>query len=462
MDFLKIIFKDTVIYSIVTFLGKFINYLLIPFLSRYICPSDFGIISTIYAYIAILNIIYNYGMEVTYFRFGQEKGKKIKTLILYTTIFFSILTFFIFQRLNFFPNYAIYIVLILVVDTLSLIPFAELKNNRNLKKYSFLKLLQTISNVVFIVLFLKFFHLETIKFYLISNILANIIILPFLTPFEIGKINKKDVYELLSFSLPLMFVNLIGEVNSKWMILSLDFFLPSDFYNDISKNTIIGMVSMNCKIATVIGICITSFRSAFDSMIFKKENDNVVVHQQTMHYLIIVISFIWFALSINRNLIAEIFFKNEIYKQGLIVIPFMGFYHICNGIYYTISIYFKKINKTIFNFIFAIASLLTNIILSMILIPHIGYIGSLIANISGISLAIILAYCGNSIKYKKKDIIWLIVPTVIMFIHDLFIKNFLITILVTFIYFCCVLFFLYKNDIKLRSFINSKKKDLIV
>ena len=456
MNFLKNIFRDTVIYSLVTFLGKFINYLLIPFLSKYICSSDFGIISRIYAYIAILGLVYNYGMEVTYFRFGQEKSKNIKTLLLFSTILFSCITFFSFWHIKIFADYALYIVLILAIDTLTLIPFAELKNNRDLKKYSLLKLLQTLMNVFFVILFIKFLKFESVKFYLIANILANSIVFLFLNPFCFVKIDKKEIWELLCFALPLMFVNLIGEVSSKWTILSLDFFLPNDFYQDISKNSIIGIVSMNCKVATVVGICIQAFRSAFDSMIFKKENNSVAIHQQTMHYFIIVISFIWFALSINKNLIAEIFFKNDIYKQGLIAIPFMGFYHMCNGIYYNISIYFKKINKTIYNFIFAIISLVTNIFLSMILIPHIGYIGSLIANISGILLAIVLAYWKNSIRYRKKDVIWILIPMLIIYFHDIFVKKFWVTILITIFYFCCILLFLYKNEVTLRNFFKSK------
>jgi O-antigen/teichoic acid export membrane protein len=304
--------------------------------------------------------------------------------------------------------------------------------------------------------FIKFLNLEAVKFYLIANILGNAIVLLFLNPFSIVKIAKKEILELLSFALPLMLVNLIGEINSKWIILSLNFFLPSDFYKEISKNSIIGIVSMNCKVGAVIGICIQAFRSAFDSMIFKKENDNIAIHQQTMHYFIIVISFIWFALSINKNFIAEVFFRNEIYKQGLIVIPFIGFYHMCNGIYYNISIYFKKINKTIFNFIFAIISLVTNIFLSFILIPHIGYIGSLIANISGILFGIVLSYWKNNIRYRKIDVVWILIPMVIIYIHDIFIKSFLITILITIFYFFCVLLFLYKNDVALKNFIKSK------
>lgn len=456
MNFFKNIFRDTAIYSLITFLGKFINYLLIPFLSKYICPADNGIISVIYAYIAILGIIYSYGMEVTFFRFGIEKSKKIKTLIVYTTIFFSITTFLFLRQIPECSAYALLIILILSIDTLNLIPFAELKNDRNLKKYSILKFSQTLMNVILIVIFIKFFKLEAVKFYLVANIIANLIVFPFLKPIQLVKVGKREILDLLSFALPLMFVNLIGEINGKWSILSLRIFLPNDFYEELSKSSIIGIVSMNCRVATAIGICIQAFRSAFDAMIFKKENDSVDIHKDTMHYFIIVISFFWFALSVNKDLIATIFFRNEIYKQGLIAIPFMGFYHMCNGIYYNISIYFKKINKTIYNFLFAIVSLLTNICLSAVLIPHLGYIGSFIANISGIILAIILSYWKNTIKYSKKDVMWILIPLVLICLHDMFVKSYLVSILLTIFYFCCVLLFLYKNDTALRGFVMSK------
>lgn len=456
MNFLKNIFRDTFIYFLITFFGKFTNYLLIPFLSKYICPADNGIISIIYAYIAILGIVYSYGMEVTFFRFGKEKSKKIKTLILCTVIIFSFLTFFFLRQTQECSPYALYIIAILSIDTLTLIPFAELKNDRNLKKYSLLKFSQVTLNAVLIITFIKFLKLEAVKFYLVANIIANLIVFPLLRPIQLVKIEKKEVLELLNFALPLMFVNLIGEINSKWLILSLRYFLPENFYGDITKMEVIGMVNMNCRVATAIGICIQAFRSAFDSMIFKKENDDVTIHKDTMHYFIIVISFFWFALSINKNLIATIFFKNEIYKQGLIVIPLMGFYHLCNGIYYNISIYFKKINKTIYNFLFAILLLLTNVCLSSILIPHFGYIGGFIANISGIFLAIILSYWKNPIKYSLKDLIWILIPMVLIYVHDVYVKNFLVSIAITIFYFCCVLLFLFTKDIYFKSFIESK------
>ncbi len=456
MNFFKNIFRDTFIYSSVVFFRKLITYLLIPFLSQYISPADFGNISIIYAYIAILNIIYSYGMELTFFRFGIEKSKKIKTLICYTTIFFSIITFFFLRQIHGCSDYALLIVFILAIDTLNLIPFAELKNDRNLKKYSILQFSQTLLNVILIIIFIKFLRLEAVKFYLIANIIANSIVFPFLKPIQIVKVDKKEIVDLLSFALPLMFVNLIGEINGKWSILSLNFFLPNDFYSELSKKDIVGIVSMNCRVAMAIGICIIAFRSAFDAMIFKKENDDVKIHKDTMHYFIIVISFFWFALSVNKDLIATLFFRNEIFKKGLIGIPFMGFYHMCNGIYYNISIYFKKINKTIYNFLFAIVSLLTNICLSAILIPRLGYIGSFIANISGVILAIILSYWKNTIKYTKKDIVWILIPLVLICLHDMFVKSFLVSIALTIFYFCCILLFLYTNDTAFRGFVRTK------
>ncbi len=454
MSLLKNIFKDTIVYSFISFFEKFLNYLLLPYLARFICSSDIGIISKIYTYIGILLIVFNYGLESAFFRFGKEKIKQIKTLLFYSTIILAGLTFFCLRNINSLHNYALYITLILVIDTFTMAPFAELKNDRNIKKYSLLKFSQTTLNVFLTILFIKYLRLEVIKFYLLANIFSNLSILFFLKPFSFVKLGKNEVVTLLSFALPLMCMDLIGEVNNRWTILSLDFFLPENFY-DVGKNSIIGMVGMNCKIVMAINLGIKAFRVALNSMIFKKENDDVKVNQDVMHYFVVVMSFVWLAFSLNRELIARCFFQDEIYRKGTIIIPFMAFYHICNGIYFNISIYFKKTNQTIYNFLFSLVALVFNVLLSIVLIPRIGFLGSVISNLFSILVSIALAYWKNGIRYDKRDVLWFVVPMILVVLSHYFVKNFLLNIFITVFYLWGMLAFLLKVDDNLKEWIKS-------
>ena len=70
---IKELSKDTVIYGVSTIVGRFLNFILVPFYTNIFIPSDYGIITNVYAFIAIMNIIFIYGMDAAYLRFSKEK-----------------------------------------------------------------------------------------------------------------------------------------------------------------------------------------------------------------------------------------------------------------------------------------------------------------------------------------------------------------------------------------------------
>ena len=53
-DKLKQLSKDTAIYGISTMVGRFLNFLLVPFYTNIFAPSEYGIIQIFFAYIAII------------------------------------------------------------------------------------------------------------------------------------------------------------------------------------------------------------------------------------------------------------------------------------------------------------------------------------------------------------------------------------------------------------------------
>src|SRR5574344_1309700 len=62
--------KDTAIYGISSIAGRFINYLLVPIQTAAFAAAggEYGVVTNIYAYTALLLVILTYGMETTFFR----------------------------------------------------------------------------------------------------------------------------------------------------------------------------------------------------------------------------------------------------------------------------------------------------------------------------------------------------------------------------------------------------------
>jgi O-antigen/teichoic acid export membrane protein len=65
---------QTAIYGVSSIVARFLNYLLTPlYTSRGVfAPAAFGVITSLYAWTAFLNVVLTYGMETTFFRFASK------------------------------------------------------------------------------------------------------------------------------------------------------------------------------------------------------------------------------------------------------------------------------------------------------------------------------------------------------------------------------------------------------
>ena len=62
---LKSLAKDTAIYGLSSIVGRFLNYLLVPLYTAKMSAESggYGVITNVYAYVALLLVILTYGME---------------------------------------------------------------------------------------------------------------------------------------------------------------------------------------------------------------------------------------------------------------------------------------------------------------------------------------------------------------------------------------------------------------
>ena len=68
--------KETLIYGTSTVLARLLNFCLVPFYTYYLLPGDYGVIATTFAVIALLNVIFLFGMDQSYLRFASEHAQK--------------------------------------------------------------------------------------------------------------------------------------------------------------------------------------------------------------------------------------------------------------------------------------------------------------------------------------------------------------------------------------------------
>lgn len=71
---LKSLAKDTFVYGLSSIIGRFLNWLLVPMYVRVLpSPGDYGIVTNLYGWTALLLAFLTFGMETTFFRYSNRK-----------------------------------------------------------------------------------------------------------------------------------------------------------------------------------------------------------------------------------------------------------------------------------------------------------------------------------------------------------------------------------------------------
>ena len=155
---------ETAIYGVSSIVGKFLNWMLVPMYTRVLATeSDFGIVTNLYAWTALLMVILTYGMDTGFFRFMNKKEIKLPMRVYATTLFslaFTSVLFmvFVFSALtpisNFLgygthPEYIGMMAGIVAVDAFCCIPFAFLRYQGKAVRFAVIKLLNIFLNIIF-------------------------------------------------------------------------------------------------------------------------------------------------------------------------------------------------------------------------------------------------------------------------------------------------------------------------
>lgn len=138
MSLLKKLAGETMVYGLSSILGRLLNYVILtPYLTRvFTNRAEYGIVTELYAYIALLLVFFTYRMETTFFRYGNQKEHADRAFstaalsLMISTVFLVALLVGLsgpIASLSDYPDHPEYIILftlILAADALSAIPFA--------------------------------------------------------------------------------------------------------------------------------------------------------------------------------------------------------------------------------------------------------------------------------------------------------------------------------------------------
>ena len=217
---LKRLFADTAIYGISTILGRFLNFLLVPFYTNVLVPGDYGIVAYVYSLIAFVGVLYAYGMESAYFKYTStlEMGTPrdnfttpFLSLLVSSAIFSALMSLLApgLARLADLPSngsaIVTYTAWILFLDTIVLVPFASLRMEGKAKLFAALKSANIVINVAANLVLLLVYH-AGVEGIFMSGLIASASTALMLLPTIVRHFTPRfspDLYRaLLRFALP--------------------------------------------------------------------------------------------------------------------------------------------------------------------------------------------------------------------------------------------------------------------
>jgi len=446
--------NQTIWYGLSNIVGRFINYLLTPILTYIYGSADYGDISILFATAAFLNIIFTYGMETSFFRFTQiEEPKKVfntsLSMLLMTTSVFALLLILPIQffadimKLGSHPEWLIYVVVIVALDTIAVLPFSKLRQDGKPQKFALIKLLNILTNMFFVIFFLYFCKSDFeagkqnlfaslynpgigIGYVFISNLIASSITLLLLIREFSGftfQIDKKLLRDIFIYSTPLIIVGFGGIINE-----TIDRFMIVYHYNGTmdEARSANGIYSANYKLAVLIVLFIQTFRMGAEPFFFKqstKENAKET-YARVMHFFIIVCSLCFLGVVMYLDIWKHFMGikKNPEYLQGLFIVPILMLAKIFLGIYYNLTVWYKLTNKTMVGATITIIGAALTILVNYLLIPHLGYLACAIATVVCYGSMMIISYVQGQKHYPipydlKNGMLYITIALALFGIH---------------------------------------------
>jgi len=439
---IKRLFKNSVIYGIGHILSRFINFLLLPLYTHVLPREEYGMVGIFFTYIAILSIIYTYGLSSAFFRFylakedRTEKNRVFSTafvaLVLTSTIFSAVLILFahplsqiIFSSSIQDSNISLSFIIrmaavILFFDAISLLGFLVLLSKEKSISYAFLKLSFVLVNVGCNIVFVIVLKMGVEGIFLangIASCFSMLTVLPVMLK-HLRRVFSPGLFkELLAFGLPYIVVNA--------SVIVMDT-IDRPLLERLASIEEAGLFNAGVKLGMFMAIFVSAFRFAWFPffMTHAKDDNAKITFSKIFTYVLFICSSVFLLISfyIDQIVRFKIFGRSIVgseFWDSTVVVPVILVAYIFYAVYinFLIGIYLKK--KTIYLSYITAAGMLGNILLNLLLIPTVGIMGSAWSRLGAYMIMAVSVYFVSrrlyTIRYEWKRLFKLIGLVTIIF-----------------------------------------------
>lgn len=428
MSIYKKLAGQTAIYGLSSIVGRLLNYLLVPIYTRVFEAGEYGVVTQLYSFIAVMTVIFTYGLDVSFFRYFQsEKGNpKVYSTslisILFSSVIFGGLIILFAPQLSGLigdadtvtragQSRSLYISLfaaVLAFDAISAIPFALLRQQNRAKRFVFIRLVSIFVNIGLNIFFLVicpwilrsnpdsfvasvYYPDFGVGYVFVINAISSLVVVIMLLP-EILKMDwsfdTKLWKEMMIYSFPLMIAGLAGMINETFDRILIPYLIE----DKTTAMAQLGIYGACYKLSILMTLFIQTFRYAAEPFFFShstKENPQKT-YADVMHYFVIVCTFIFLGIMLFMDIIKN--FIGEDYRSGLPVVPVLLMANLCLGVFYNLSIWYKLTSKTRWGAILSLIGAVITLVFNFALIPSMGYMGAAWATLICYGMMMAISY----------------------------------------------------------------------
>jgi polysaccharide biosynthesis-related protein len=427
--------------------GRFLNWLLTFVYVRVLLTEEFGQMTNLYAWTAILMILLTYGMETAFFRFANkhEQPADVYTTTLWSlgisSLLFVLLGWMFLDPLAASLHVAEHkdllscLLIIVSSDAFMAIPLGYLRYEQ--RPWWFMTVRMSFVFSTIILTLFAFYGVPALSEYvpllselqprahalqyifginLVSNGLQFLLLLPTLRK-ATGHFDASLLGAMLRYALPMLLLGLAGNFNNQ----ADKILFPLLFDDPHYANGQLGIYGACYKLAVVMVLFTQAFRYAYDPFIFaeKKKGEEAArrAYSSSMTYYVLFTLFIFLAvmsyIDVLKLLIAPA------YYPGLTVVPWIMAGQLMFGVYFNLSLWYKVTDRTHWGAILSIVGCALTVLLIVLLAPRYGFMAcawaSVVANGGVMLISYILGQHYYPVSYDLRRLALYTLLTIILY-----------------------------------------------
>lgn len=414
--------KDTAIYGLSSIVGRFLNWLLVPLYTIVFSQTQYGIVTFVYAVVAIALIVLTYGMETGFFRFANHErwhdpmqvyATALVSLAMSSAAFVALVLAFlpqvtVWMECGSHTSYVWMMAVCVAIDAFTALPFSYLRFRKRPVRFAVIRLVNIGINIglnLFFILLcpwlmkiapssVDWFYDPSfgIGYIFLSNLVASVVTMALLLP-ELHGFRYTFCTplwrEMICYSAPLLLLGIAGIMNQ-----TLDKIIFPSLYKGPDTMAQLGIYGANYKIAILMVMFIQAFRFAYEPFIFaqnkEKGDDRIKAYSDAMKFFVIMGICIFLGVMFYLDIIK--YFISPKYFSGLKVVPIVMLAEFFFGILFNLSVWYKLSDKTIWGAWISLIGLVITIVMNVLLVPRFGYMGCAWAAFTCYFLMMVVSY----------------------------------------------------------------------